>query len=168
MAKVRSTLMRSNRRLGAALVENNLVDITELESANEKLLDLVAEGINRRCSILSLLVWEMSALEERKLIEFQNDELKVPPLDLTRVEIDDELYKAFDPKILWATWTLPFNKVDGFYCMASCYYLSPAAREFWEQELDGKLLWYVSPMMTLADKIEEIEKNFEENNTAED
>lgn len=168
MAKVRSTLMRSNRRLGAALVENNLVDITDLETANEKLLELVAEGINRRSSILSLLVWEMSVLDERKFIAFQNNELKVPPVDLARVDLDDELYKDIDPKILWATWTLPFNRVDGYHCMASCYYMSPAAREFWEQELGGKLLWFVAPMMVLADQIEAIQKEFDKNNPEED
>jgi hypothetical protein len=34
----RALLMRANRLLGAALVENNLVKVEDLEKANEKLL----------------------------------------------------------------------------------------------------------------------------------
>jgi hypothetical protein len=38
----RPLLMRANRLLGAALVEHNLVKIEDLETANEKLIEVVA------------------------------------------------------------------------------------------------------------------------------
>ena len=152
--------MRSNRRLGASLVENNLVDISDLEMANEKLLDVVKEGINRRSSVLSLLVWEMTCLEEKDLISHQVEQHNILPVELENIEPEETLVKDLDPQICWATWSVPFEVVDGFYFLASCYYLSPTVREFWEEYLKGPVIWFVSPMMQLADTVEWMEKEF--------
>ncbi len=48
----RRLLMNANRRLGAALVEHNLVKIEGLEQANERLLEIVATNQPRKSTIL--------------------------------------------------------------------------------------------------------------------
>lgn len=160
MVNVRSILMRANRRMGAALVENNLVDISDLEMANEKLLEFAKQGINRRSSVLGLLVWEMNSLEEKDLIELQVEQHKLPPIELANVEPEEGLVKDLDPALCWATWTVPFDEVDGYFFVATCYYLSSAVRQFWEEHLRGPIIWYVTPMSQLADTIDWMQKEF--------
>ena len=46
MSEHRPLLMRSNRLLGSALIEHNLVKFEDLESANERLLEIAASGDN--------------------------------------------------------------------------------------------------------------------------
>ena len=49
-------MMRANRLLGASLVEHNLVKIEDLETANEKLIELVAMDQPRQSTILGILL----------------------------------------------------------------------------------------------------------------
>src|SRR5882757_9836422 len=60
----RPLLMRANRLLGAALVEHNLVKIEDLETANEKLIEVVATDQPRQSTILGLLAYDMKVLQE--------------------------------------------------------------------------------------------------------
>ncbi|MSU73261.1 MAG: hypothetical protein EXS43_13150 [Opitutus sp.] len=57
-------MMRANRLLGASLVEHNLVKIEDLETANEKLIELVAMDQPRQSTILGIL----SAVIPRNLV----------------------------------------------------------------------------------------------------
>ena len=58
MSEHRPLLMRSNRLLGSALIEHNLVKFEDLEAANERLLEIATTGDLRRSSVLSVLVYE--------------------------------------------------------------------------------------------------------------
>ena len=44
MSEYRPLLMRSNRLLGSALIEHNLVKFEDLEAANERLLEIATTG----------------------------------------------------------------------------------------------------------------------------
>ena len=50
----RQLLMRSNRLLGAGLVEANLVKIEDLEKANEKLLEIMSQDQPRQSTVLGI------------------------------------------------------------------------------------------------------------------
>jgi hypothetical protein len=60
----RTLLMNANRRLGAALVEHNLVKIEDLEQANERLLEIVATNQPRQSTVLGILAYEMKVVRE--------------------------------------------------------------------------------------------------------
>ena len=154
MATHRSLLMRANRRMGASLVDHNLVDLSELEAANERLLEVIKDGIGRRTSILSLLVTEMNVVDEAALIRRQVEEFNLAPISLAHAERDETLFRKLDSDQLWATLTVPFDMQDNFTFLASAYYLSSYVREYWEDLLGGPVLWYIATMNDLSEVIE--------------
>jgi hypothetical protein len=78
-------------------------------------------------------------------------------IDLRGYEVGEESLKGLDLAACWATWSVPFDKVDGFHFIASAYWLSPAVRTFWEKQLDGPILWFATTLEGIADFIEKRE-----------
>lgn len=56
--------MNANRRLGAALVEHNLVQIEDLEQAKERRLEIVATNQPRQSTVLGVLADERKVVRE--------------------------------------------------------------------------------------------------------
>lgn len=156
MSSHRSLLLRCNRVLGATLVEHNLVNIEHLEAANERLFEVLKEGISRQSSLLSILSGEMASLDETDLMAFTIREYGLGLIDLADHVLSDDCRNLIEPDLTWATWTFPFDFEDGFYFVATSYYLSIAAREHWESRLDGKIIWYVTPMSSIANALERV------------
>ena len=149
--------MRANRLMGAALVERNLVRIEELEQANERLLQIVDSSPPRQCTVLGVLAYEMKALKEEDLVQFLVEHEGLGVVDLRCYEIAEEVMRGLDLGACWATWSVPFDQVDGFHFIASAYWLSPAVRTFWEKQLDGPILWFGTTLEGIADFIEKRE-----------
>jgi hypothetical protein len=57
----------------------------------------------------------------------------------------------------WATWTVPFDKEEDFYFVASAYYLSTAVRSHWEKQLGTNILWYAATLEIISDFLEKTE-----------
>src|SRR5471032_2195747 len=114
----RNLLMRANRYLGAALVEAGLVNVASLEAANERLFALVAAGNARQSTVLGILAYEMKVLREEDALQLLVDEHAVGLVDLRDYELADELKQTLDPGLCWATWTLPFDREEGFNYVA--------------------------------------------------
>jgi hypothetical protein len=152
----RSLLMRANRLLGAALVERNLVKIEDLESANEKLIELVATDEPRRCTILGILSYEMKVLKEDDVLHHLVESDGVGLVDLRDYEVPEEAKKLIEPGACWATWSIPFDREEEFFFVASAYYLSPAVRMYWEKQLGGPILWFGTTLDTIADYLEKL------------
>lgn len=152
----RSLLMRANRLLGAALVERNLVKIEDLEAANEKLIELVAADDPRRCTILGILAYEMKVLKEDDVLHHLVESDGVGLVDLRDYEVPDEAKKLIEPGACWATWSIPFDREEEFFFVASAYYLSPAVRLFWEKQLGGPILWFGTTLDMIADYLEKL------------
>ncbi|MEZ5414336.1 MAG: hypothetical protein R3F03_08480 [Opitutaceae bacterium] len=153
----RPLLMRANRLMGAALVERNLVKIEELEQANERLLQIVDASPPRQCTVLGVLAYEMKALKEEDVVQYLVEQEGLGVIDLRGYEVGEESLKGLDLAACWATWSVPFDKVDGFHFIASAYWLSPAVRTFWEKQLDGPILWFATTLEGIADFIEKRE-----------
>ena len=153
----RPLLMRANRLMGAALVERNLVKIEELEQANERLLQIVDASPPRQCTVLGVLAYEMKALKEEDVVQYLVEQEGLGVIDLRCYEVAEETVKTLDLGACWATWSVPFDKVDGFHFIASAYWLSPAVRTFWEKQLGGPLLWFSTTLEGIADFIEKRE-----------
>jgi hypothetical protein len=153
----RSLLMRANRLLGAHLVEANLVKIENLEAANERLLELISAGDYRKGSVLSILAFELQVVKEADALHHVMEEHGVGLIDLRSYDVPDDLRATVDLGACWATWSLPFDREEDVYFVATAYYLSPAVRAYWEKNLGGPVVWYGTTQEMLADYFEKME-----------
>jgi hypothetical protein len=136
-------MMRSNRLLGASLVEHSLIKIEMLEQANERLLELMASADDLPVSLLQVLV-ERKAITEQQILNFLSEEMGLGVVDLTNYDQPDEIRKKLQAGACWATWSIPFDIEEGVNFVASAFYLSPAVRSYWEAELTGPIQWYAT------------------------
>jgi hypothetical protein len=150
----RPLLMRANRLLGASLVEHNLVKIEDLESANEKLIELVASEQPRQTTILGILAYDMKVVKEDDVLHHTVEADGVGLIDLREYEVPEELKKNLDVGACWATWSVPFDREEEFTFIATAYYLSPAVRTFWEKQMGGPVLWFGTTLEMIADYLE--------------
>jgi hypothetical protein len=152
----RPLLMRANRLLGAALVEHNLVKIEDLETANEKLIEVVAGDQPRQATILGILAYDMKVLKEDDVLHHVVESDGVGLVDLRDYEVPDDVKKTTEPGACWATWSVPFDKEEEFSFVATAYYLSPAVRSFWEKQIGGPILWFGTTLEAIADYLEKL------------
>jgi hypothetical protein len=153
----RSLLMRANRLMGAALVERNLVKIEDLERANERLLQMVSTSPLRQCTVLGILAYELKVVQEEDIVQFLVENEHTGAMDLRFYEVPETISKGLDIGSCWATWSVPFDEVDGFHFVASAYFLSAAVRTYWEKQLTGPILWFSSTLEGIADFLEKHE-----------
>ncbi len=153
----RNLLLRSNRYLGASLVEADLVTLPNLEAATERLLQFVTAGVARQSNVLGVLAYEMKVLREEDVLQHLADEHGAGLVDLRNHELAEELRLSLDPGVCWATWTLPFDREEGFTSVATACFLSSAARTYWEKHLDGPIIWYGATIEGIADQLEKLE-----------
>ena len=152
----RPLLMRANRLMGASLVEQNLVKIEDLETANEKLIELVATDQPRQTTILGILAYDMKVLKEDDVLHHIVESDGVGLVDLRDYEVPDDSKKNLDLGACWATWSVPFDREEEFHFVASAYYLSPAVRTYWEKLLGGPILWFGTTLEGIADYLEKL------------
>jgi len=146
--------MRANRLLGSALVEHNLVKFEDLESANDRVLELAGAGDFRQASVLGVLVFEKKVLREEDVLHAVMEEHALGVVDLRHYEVPDDIRKNLDLGMCWATWTVPYDKEEDFWLVATAYYLSPAVRTHWEKKLGGPIVWLATTMDIVADFLE--------------
>jgi hypothetical protein len=152
----RPLLMRANRLLGASLVEHNLVKIEDLENANEKLIEVVASDQPRQCTILGILAYDLKVVKEDDVLHHIVESEGVGLVDLRDYEIPEDVKKGIDPGACWATWSVPFDREEDFWFVATAYYMSPAVRAHWEKTLGGPILWFGTTLEAVADFLEKI------------
>lgn len=149
--------MRSNRLLGAALVEKNLVTVEQLESATERLLQVIDSGTDREACLLAILINETKAFTEETLLELLVDESLLALIDLRELDVNDDLKLALDPGPCWASWTVPFDKDEDVHYVATAYYHSAAVRQYWEKELGEPIIWYAATLESITEFLEKLE-----------
>jgi hypothetical protein len=152
----RQLLMRSNRLLGAGLVEANLVKLEDLEIANGKLLEIMSADQPRQSTVLGILAYQMKVLREEDLLQHVVDNEGTGLVDLRGYDVPDEVRKSTDIPMCWATWSVPFDHDEDFHFIATAYYLSPAVRSFWEKQFTGPILWFGTTLEIIADYLEKL------------
>ncbi len=155
----RSLLMRANRLLGAQLVEHNLIKIDDLESANEKLLELINTGAARQRTVLGILAYDLKAVKEEDVLLHQRENEGIGLVDLRHYEANEDLKLTVEREACWVTWSVPFDVEEDLTFIATAYYLSPAVRKYWEDQYDGRVLWYGTTLDAIADFIEAMEED---------
>jgi len=167
MQEYRALILRSNRFLGSSLVDRGLVSVGDLETANEKFMEAIQASELKRASILSTLLYESKALDENALLEHLVEEEGLGLIDLHHIGLHSLRPHNIDLSLCWVTSTIPFDKVENTYMVASCYYLSAPVVKHWEELLDGRVLWYGTTSMSLNRALERIEEIHEAEDAAE-
>lgn len=158
MASLKPLIMRSNRLLGASLVEQGLVSIDDLDEANDRLVELMSAQANSvQVSLLSILISEKQAIDENKLLELQVEDHGLGLIDVRDIDFPDELKASLDPKASWATLTVPFDQIEETTYLATAFYLSPAVRSYWEETIPGDVVWFASTVESLTDFLEKFD-----------
>jgi hypothetical protein len=157
MSEHRPLLLRANRLMGSALIEHNLVQFEDLEVANERLLEISATGDFRRSSVLNILIAEQKALSEEDVLHQVVDEHLVGVVDLRSYEVPDDIKKELDLGACWASWSVPFDREEDFYFIATAYYLSPAVRMHWEKKLGKNIVWQATTMDIIAEFLDRVQ-----------
>lgn len=150
----RPLILRSNRFLGSALLEREIISNEVLESANERLLEIIHSGDLRNASLLNVLMLDLKALDERVLIDHTLENEKIGAVDLENYDISNVITKELDVDVCHATYTIPFDEVEGIQMVATAYYLSRPAVAYWEDILGGRVLWYLSSVTSIVNAIE--------------
>jgi hypothetical protein len=149
-------MMRANRLLGAQLVEHNLVKIEDLEAANERFIEIVSAQDNRQSTILGILAYDLKVLKEDDALHHLVEVEGLGLVDLRDYDVPDEARKNLDLDACWATWSVPFDREEEFFFVATAYYLSPAVRAYWEKELGGPILWFGATLEGIAEYLEKL------------
>lgn len=149
--------MRSNRLLGAALVDLNLISVEQLEAATGKFLETVDSTSAREACLLAVLAHELDAVSEDALLERLVEEMAMGLLDLEQIEMNDDLKLSLQIGACWATWSVPFEQDDDITFIASAYYLSPAVRKYWEGICKGPIVWFGATLTSISEYLEKLE-----------
>jgi hypothetical protein len=158
MQQYRALILRSNRFLGSSLVNKGLLTNGDLEAANEKFMDAVqSPELLKNASILTTLLYDLKVLEESSLLEHIVEEHSLGLIDLDHIDIRPLPSTEIDMSLCWATSTIPFDKVEHTYMVATCYYLSAPVLKHWEDLLDGKIVWYGASMASMGRGLERLE-----------
>jgi hypothetical protein len=130
----------------------------ELESANEKFMEAIQASELKRASILNTLLFESKALSEADLIEHLVDEEGLGLIDLDFIELRSLRPFDIDLSLCWVTSTIPFDKVEDTYMLATCYYLSAPVVKYWEELLSGRVIWYGTSTVSVTRALERIQE----------
>ena len=154
--ELRQLVLRSNRILGSTLVDLGLITISDLEEANEILVQRVRDTPPEKLSILNILLLETKKLLESDLIQVQVQQRRLALINLRNYRIRRLDVSVANLDTCRGTMTLPFDKVGTYTMVGSAYLLSRPTVEHWERLIEGKVLWYVCGTSDMIQAIERI------------
>ncbi|MGJ8651452.1 MAG: hypothetical protein ACSHX4_13920 [Opitutaceae bacterium] len=157
MQQHRALILRSNRFLGSSLVDKGLLSVNDLEQANEKFMTAIQGSELKHASILTSLLYDLKVLDEGKLLDYIIEEHGLGLVDLSFIQLSSLRPMNVDSSLCWATSTIPFDKVEDTYMVATCYYLSAPVVKQWEEHLDGRVIWYATSSASMTSALEKIE-----------
>lgn len=150
----RPLILRSNRFLGSALLERNLIKVEDLEAANEKLLEHVQNGDMRAANLLNILLYDLKSIDESSLVEAVTEDENIGLIDLAHYDMAKFREINADIELCYATYTVPFDRVEDFTMVATAYYLSRPTVQYWEETIGGNIIWYICSVASIAEAIE--------------
>lgn len=157
MFEHRTLMMKANRMFGANLVDHNLIKFEDLEAANERFLDAMADSAERPLHLLNILLYEKQSLKEEALLALQAEEMGLGIIDPRIFDISDEIKARIDIPLCWATASIPFDREEDTFSVASCYYLSSHVREHWSKTLGGPIVWFVTSLQAFTETLDALQ-----------
>ncbi len=149
---------RVNQTLGDELVKLKLVSLEVKEKAVPILKQYLLKGEVKRSSLLKILCWDMSELEEKEVLDHLIEEHTLGYCNLANYEVQRDRLPMFRANECWATMSIPLDFMEGVFFVATCHYLSSAVKEHWEKRLNRDIVWMISDLSGMTMCLEKIEK----------
>lgn len=153
----RPLILRSNRFLGSALIDRGLIRNEDLEASNEKLLGAIQKGDMRSANLLNILLYDLKCLDETALIDLIVEDSGLGLIDLANYDVSYLAGTGVDIDLCWATFTIPFDQVEGFTMVATAYYMSKPTVAHWEEYFGGEVIWYLASVASIAEALERVQ-----------
>ena len=150
-----SLCLKANRALGAALVAHDLVTFEAQDEAMEKFINAYRAKDWLKASLLRVLLFETQSLDESALIDVQLERSGLAAINLDQYRAKTDLLLKYTPELCSITRTVPIDEVGTTTFVVSAYHLSPAVREYWEAQLPGPCVWYLSPLQAIDMHLEQ-------------
>ncbi|MEM8868364.1 MAG: hypothetical protein AAGC73_08860 [Verrucomicrobiota bacterium] len=129
----------------------------------------IQEADLKNSSILTSLLYDLKVLDEDKLLAYTVENKGCGLIDLNHIDLKSLTpLNGVDSELCWATSTLPFDKVEGTHLVVSCYTLSAPVVKYWEDVLDGNVIWYVSSVSSISRGLERLDEIHEAEAEAEE
>ncbi|MGB0370388.1 MAG: hypothetical protein ACPGN3_03500 [Opitutales bacterium] len=140
--------LRSNHSLGAGLVELGLITYSELDRALELLQEPQSGEFLVEQSLIEILKNDLRLLDEQRVMEClaMSEDLQV----YQSSELEALESTLFSLQECQATWTIPFDCVDGVWRLASAHYVSAFVRSFWKDRLGAQIRWYIADTQSIS------------------
>lgn len=164
---VQQLILRANRYLAASLLEKRLITSADVERANSRLLTLLQSQSNQRISVLSILIYDLQALDEDSLIRYLVENHQVGLMNLGHFRIEQAPLDDVSFEECSATMSIPFDRIGNAVCIATCYFLSKPVIDYWENRFD-KVLWYTTSVASLTNALDQIPRTQPESDTGVD
>lgn len=149
-------------------MDKGLITSEHLEAANVKFMEMIqSPDTIQNASILSTLLFDHKALDEGQLIDLIVEGSKIGLVDLSQMQLISLRSMEVELDACMATWTLPFDHFEGTYMLATCYYLSAPVIKFWEELLEGEIIWYATSLGAMVRAFESIHDLHEAEDHAE-
>ncbi len=110
----------------------------------------------QKLSLLKMMLYDLQDLKEEDLIHYQMEEVGLGFCRLSSYSMSSEVLESADLDNCWATRTVPFDRVEGFWFIASSYYLSPVVKNYWEETLDDTVIWYAAELSEITAILESL------------
>ena len=146
-ASTNRLVLKANRSFGSRLTHAGLVELDDLDRANEIFVTRLRSGSLRDASLLRILLFELQVLSENTLLDWQLEKHAgtVGAVRLDEYQLQDDLLASLDLAACMATWTLPIDSWCGMNMLATAYGLSDFVRQYWEERIQGPITWMLCP-----------------------
>lgn len=143
--------------MGSALVDKGLISVETLDQANQRLLEVLQTGNLKQASLLYVLLFDLRAMTEEKLLTHLVDEHNLGLIDLKGYDLEKTVAPPLDLPLCWTTWTFPFDHVEDTWFVATAYYLSQPVIKHWTALLGERIIWYAASLATITESLDRLE-----------
>ncbi len=138
------------------MVANRLIESEDQEAATHRLLEAIQADDLQRAGLLRILLYELKALREERLLDHMVEVSGIGLVDLSSYNLSEGFNREIDLELCWATWTIPFDTVEDVHFVSTAYYLSDPVVKHWVELLPGRVIWFASPMASIIESLEQL------------
>lgn len=131
--------------------------MSDLEEANNRLLENIQKGDLMKSNLLSILVYDLAKMEEILWDSLVLDTQNVGLVKLSSLNINADVLSNIDQGLCWSSLTIPFDQNGSITMVASATLVLDPVRAAFEEAIDGQVIWYYA---SLSDILETLEKKF--------
>ncbi len=158
MSEYQHLILKANRSIGSHLAQEAFVPERTLSVAYEKFQESLRSGTGGNPGLLKTLVNDMREIDETLLISHAMEIGGIPYIPLRNFEGDKSWVTGRRLELCRATWSVPFDLLEGAPFVATAYYLSTTVRRRWQEEFEEPIHWFVARLSDIEKTLSRLEK----------